>query len=696
MAAWDNDPPARAAKKQPWDDDPPARPKLTARQDRRAPDDEASPREQLRRKMTGGNFRGLGKIAGQNFAFGLGDEVAGLASGTSNFVVGGLADATRYVGRLMGAKPISDNAPSFEPVAAYDRGRDEYNADIERTRREVPQAALMADVAGIAGNIGMPVKAIAGARGLGSAVKAGVTQGAVAGTIAGFGNSEGGFANRLAGAAIGAGTGAALGAALPISVATAGSAIRGGMRMAGRGPSVAPQVVANALRADGGIARAGQRVADAQARGVPMALGDTGDNARGIMASVGRQPGEARTIVRDMAIARQEGQGERIAGAVARDLGPVANVRATSEALAAQAKQQAAPLYEAAYSAPIAITDELSGILRRLPPQAVANAKELARLEGRDPNAIGVDLDDLGQIKLIERPSMQTLDYIKRGLDDVVETFRDGTTGRLNLDTRGRATNDALRDFVSEVDRINPAYAQARAAYAGPMKMAAALKKGQTSLNATADDLLVMTRDLTPGEAEQFRLGLRSALIGRIEGGGDYADKVRQLVGTPKKRAALAQIFGGNAELDRFLATMADEADLGRSYQAVAGNSATAERQAFDAATGDQGLLNTAAGAATDVARGNVGAGVTRIIADLRNYGAGEAGKRARSEVAAALAETDPTVLRQALRDATRARNAERLRNSRGASSAVRQGQAAGSIGGGYVNRLLTAGEPEQ
>ena len=253
-----------------------------------------------------------------------------------------------------------------------------------------------------------------------------------------------------------------------------------------------------------------------------------------------------------------------------------------------------------------------------------------------------------------------------------------------------------MRDFVSELDRINPTYAAARSAFAGPTRMAAALRKGQGAVNATADDLLVMTRDLTPAEVEQFRLGFRSGLVGKLDGAGDYANRVRQIVGTPKKRAALAQIFGGDAELDRFLATLADEGRVTQTYQSVAGNSLTAERQAFDDATGDAGLLGTATGAALDSARGNVGSAVTRIVADLRNYGAGEAGKRVRSEVAAALAETDPAVLRQALRDASRAQAGERVRQRSAGRGAVRQGQAAGNIAGGYVGRLLGGSDVDQ
>jgi hypothetical protein len=675
----------RAAPDGPWSQYANKRPR-TAREDTRAPDAEASPREQARRRLQGDRTRaGVTNALGQSFGFGLGDEAAGAASALSNVIVGGGADVLRSLG-----VNVSPNVARFEPGAAFERGRQEFLSDIEYAERTAPNASTVANVLGMAGNIAMPTRALSRTSGLGAQVRAGVRQGAVAGTISGAGYAEGGIGERAAGAGLGAAAGVVGGAVVPVSINVAGSAVRGAQRLAGRGPSVAPQIVGRALTEDGGIRRATQMVEEAQARGVPMALGDTGDNARAYLASVGRQPGEARTIVRDMAISRQEAQGERIAGAITRDLGPVANVRATSEALAEQARQQAAPLYEAAYRDFVPLTDELQSLLTTpAGRQALQRAQTIAANERIPATELQLDIGPNGEWLGTQAPTIRTLDLVKRALDDIVEAERSKFTGRLELDTAGRAVNDVRQNLVRLMDASSDNYRQARATFAGPTRMRSALEKGRKSLNATADDLFVMTRDLTPAEAEQFKLGFRSAMIERIEGMDDYAAKIKTFVGPPKKRAALEQLFGGQAELDRFLATLADEARLSQTYTSVTGNSLTREREAFDAATGDSGLLNTAAGAATDVARGNLGVAVTRIIADLRNYGAGEAGKRARAEVAAALAETDPAVLRQALRDAARAQAGERVRLQRAGRGAVRQGQAVGTASGEYINRLM-------
>jgi hypothetical protein len=329
-------------------------------------------REGQRQQMRRNPLLGIGDRFNDAATLGLGDEIAGVASAGSNALLGGIGSGLRAIG-------VDNSLPEFAPVEAFQRGRQEFKDDTAKAKREMPVASGVADVAGLVSSIGTaPARAAVG--GLASAVRTGARQGAIMGGISGAAGSDGNLVERAAAGAVGAGIGGTLGAVLPVAGRMISNTVQGAQRLTGRGGTVAPSVVADALKADGGIRRASTMVDDAQARGVPLALGDTGDNARAFMASVGRQPGEARTIVRDVAISRQEQQGERIAGAIQRDLGPVANVREGAERLAERARRVAAPLYEEAYRAPITVTDDLQAIINRLPPQAVRNAQELARL----------------------------------------------------------------------------------------------------------------------------------------------------------------------------------------------------------------------------------------------------------------------------------------------------------------------------
>lgn len=415
-------------------------------------------------------------------------------------------------------------------------------------------------------------------------------------------------------------------------------------------------------------AQARQMIEDAHGRGVPLALMDTGDEARGLASGLGRKPGPARTRIRDIVIPRQDAQIDRVQGAITRDLGPTANVRTTSEAMMKAAASAATPIKEKAYQAGAAGMDspKLRELLSRPSmAKAMAKAVDIAKEEGiKDPTKIGLSFDKDGLLVKSAKPTMQTLDYVKRGLDDVIEAYRDPVTGRLNLDTVGRAVNATQREFIKELDTINPTYGEYRAAFAGPAKLAGALNKGAKVGAKDAETIAIETRDLTKPELEQYRLGARSALSNALEGRADGADKVKAMLGAPKKRKALAELFGGEEKFGRLMETLADESRAAQTYGKVNTGSSTAANLADD--TDLDGLVGVAVNAA---GRGLAGHGMMHnavtTLADLYRYGLGEAGKRVRSELAEAISETDPVKIRKALAAAEALEKREKITTPR-------------------------------
>lgn len=626
--------------------------------------------------------------------------------------------------------------------------------------------------------------------------------------------------------------------------------------------------------------QAAKVVQEAHENGVPMALMDTGDELRGRAAALSRLPGPTRPLVRDVAVPRQTGQGERIQTAITRDLGPVANVREASEGLIKTAQAKAGPFYEKAYAAPgfDRVYPQIESMLDRPSMKgAISRAFRIAQEEGRDPTALGFIVKENGDIGLVpqtgryssapvmdpradlsretvrgangsefqkvgptdlvgwlrrnggiqdqggdlshmglnnaprrgmdhvgqehrfgplvadsgmnlddaavraweagyfpelnDRPSVnefldavrsthegrarnflpddaaqldrfnavtddrnaaqqtrfetgkapsidnstdagprefapmsaygeteknlptwQTLDYIKRGMDDVVETYRDKTTGRLNLDTEGRAINSTLREFIDKIDGENLAYADARHQYAGPAKMATALNKGSKIGNKDAETIWAETRDLSPAELEQYRLGARSALSKLVEGKTDGSDKVNALINTPRKREVLGHLFGGNEGLDRFIATLGQEGELAKTYQRVNTGSNTPRDLADDANLSGSGVLANAGGRAL---RGQgIISNAISTIGDLVNYGSGEGAKRLVAELASGLSETDPAALRQALKGARRAAAAARLKGAPNSSN-LTIGNLGASAGGKTSGTIASLFAPE-
>jgi hypothetical protein len=578
-----------------------------------------------------------------------------MSLGVSKLIAGG-------VGAVKGG--LQDGFGGIVP--GFKAGEAEHNAEIEAAKDIYPKASGLAAGVGLAGSLGaIPMRAIPRGAGLLAQVKAGAKVGAAYGGLEGFAGSDGSIGERVLSGGLGATVGAGAGAAFPPALMIGQSGYRAARGILKPGTSPAASMIVQRMEADNISPRAIIRAMDeGVAEGTPTMPMDLGDNLREFGASVGRQPGPGKKIIKDAVNARQEAQSERLTAFVRRDLGATGSPIETSRKLTEKARADAGPLYDEAYSAPMNISDDLAElVVRRMPPGVVAKAKELARLEGVDPNRLGVDLDDAGQIVLTEVPTMRTLDLMKRGLDDLVDAQKD-TFGRLN--TQGNALNDLRKTFIAELDKANGAYKAARAAYAGPVAARNALEDGRKAWNKSADEIAEATRNMTPFEREHYALGIRAAMLDEIAKRGDYADKVRALAGTPKKRAAMQELFGGKAEWDRFVASLARERRAAETYAAVGGNSKTAERLAEDAQTTPEGM----AAAVGDFAlTGNpTSAALATLRAMLRKGADKRAGKLAeveRAQIAAVLSESDPEVVRQLFREVQRQQTVNRVSQRR-------------------------------
>lgn len=237
-------------------------------------------------------------------------------------------------------------------------------------------------------------------------------------------------------------------------------------------------------------------------------------------------------------------------------------------------------------------------------------------------------MDAFGSVEEIA-PTWQTIDYLKRGLDDVVQSNRSANMGR--LDTEGRAVNDTLAQLLARADEMNQDYAAARAAYAGPMQERGFLEAGQEAVRANPNQLGVDMAGLTPQRAEQMRMGFTSQVV-------DDAERLRMsgnpfsALDTPAMEQRLGTVFNDPEAIARLLAQRDLEGQLSASTNRLVGNSMTAERAAGDAAFNDEGVMRPMieAGAETAI----TGAPIMTILRNLANSGLGQrltAGSRARA-----------------------------------------------------------------
>jgi hypothetical protein len=136
---------------------------------------------------------------------------------------------------------------------------------------------------------------------------------------------------------------------------------------------------------------------------------------------------------------------------------------------------------------------------------------------------------------------------VKRGLDDVLEGYRDKTSGKLRLDTQGRAvvkTQDMLR---RELFKLNPEYEAAVKQGGEPLRLEEAFRNGGSLLlNTKVPAQDYMARFSTLGEADKqaWRGGIANQIFnlaqnGRLKPGTLATPAVKaKLVGALGKDAA--------------------------------------------------------------------------------------------------------------------------------------------------------------
>lgn len=526
-------------------------------------------REEFDRRVAGsdqGFFSGLTGAAKQEVTFGLADEVAGLAGGVANVLKG---------------QPFSEG---------YERATRRVRGDVEQFREEHPVASLSAGLAG--GFASVPARAVQAVRQaptLGRAIMEGARTGAGFGAVSGAGHAEGGVENRIAGAGAGALTGGAIGSTLP-AVAAAGGKVIGkiadvsGLR---NPPRAARNQILRALERDGltpeeALARYNQW----QRQGAkPEALFDLGgENVRGLARAAAGVPGRAKNEAVEFLSRRQAAQAERISDDVAALLNPNRDFHGTVDQLMRRRAQEAAPLYDEAYRAVNVWNDDLERLLRRPSmKQALARAYRIAAEEGRDPHDLGIAFNELtGDANIIKMPSMQTWDYVKRGLDDVIEQFRDPVTGKLRLDESGRAINATKNELLAQLDEMVPAYRAARQAWEGRSSSIDAMNLGRNIFRPDSEITAKRIAEMSDSDKEFFRAGVVRAIRDAIENAPDGADVVKRFFNRPAMRRKLREAFPSEEAFQKFESLIRREAQMFANAQMVSprAGSQTALRQA--------------------------------------------------------------------------------------------------------------------
>ena len=295
----------------------------------------------------------------------------------------------------------------------------------------------------------------------------------------------------------------------------------------------------------------------------PVGIADiAGENVRSLADVAQKYPSTARQVAKTALEERAAGQGERIQADISKYLGGFTDPFEYTAAIAQRQREVSSPLYQKAYAYG-EVTDP--NVLKYLElPQfktATKEAQGLLAAEGRT-----VDMS---------RPTVETLDNIKRGLDALI--FAQIKEGKLS--ELGKIYKKKKNEFLSELDTAVPDFGRARATFAGEAELLDATKLGQDFYKQTSSEANRTFAKLSASEQEAYKVGALDAVKEKITTAKDTADIRKKIFGSPAERSRVSSLFPDDATFKQFEKDMMTESMMRKTQEKILGNSATFERQ---------------------------------------------------------------------------------------------------------------------
>lgn len=441
-----------------------------------------------------------------------------------------------------------------------------------------------------------------------------------------------------------------------------------GRRLVGRAPDFAQRAdvkLLQALQRDGiSPADAIDRIQKIKAAGYKpetiIELG--GENTRRLADVVAQYPGPAQAA-RALAEERTAGQAQRVMSDFTQAFRTNADAVDLTDNLITARTQISDPLYKKAYAEGGVIEDPRFNDFMKIPQfkEAYQTARRLAALDRIELPANVEDIAKVGGFDLM------TLDYIKRGLDDILYTKSSPLSGvgKTELGKLKQRRNE----FVSVIDEVGPeSYKEARRAFAGPTEVIDAIEKGRKFANLDSREIKRIYAGLSEAEKDGFKIGVYDTIRATINKGADGRDVLTRVWGSPEKRNQIQVLLGEDA-YNTLTSQLAREKLIRQTDAKLAGGSQTMPRQlAQREFEGEEGLIPSV------VERGPIRGGIDYVLRTATGPG---------QPTAEALAPTlFSTERMRQISDLTRLQRLDELLRQQAARSAGVTGAGAGAGAG--------------
>jgi hypothetical protein len=385
----------------------------------------------------------------------------------------------------------------------------------------------------------------------------------------------------------------------------------------------AAEKMSGAMRESGLTPQQIEQAAAADAkRGIPGVVANADPALADLAEAVTQRTGPGARQVEKTLTDQRLGTKERVYQQTNKALKP-GNYYDDLQGLDDEMKRLAGPAYQQAYSHG-EVNDLKVLSFMKLPQfqQALGEAEKLLAAEGRE-----VDLS---------KPTVEMLDQVKRGLDNLIEKETDAVNGKTT--SLGRVYTQKKNEFLAALDKAVPDYEVARGIYAGGAQLKDALRKGLNEFGKMDHEQVgKVVANMSDAEKQAFRTGVARDLYSKVMDPSGNFNAAQRVFGSPETQVKLQTLFDNPAEFKLFKAAMERESQLFQQSNKILGGSQTGKRmQMRDALEDSPGLLEAGAHAIT----GGWKSGLTGMV--LGTIRSGQMTEKTAAKLANMLMAKDP------------------------------------------------------
>lgn len=432
----------------------------------------------------------------------------------------------------------------------------------------------------------------------------GAVVGAGTGAVSGAGSARPG--ERGTGAVVGGTVGTVVGAGAPVVIRGAGTGARWLRdRLAPTEETVttrATQKVNRALSEAGMTpAEVEAKVAADRARNIPSTVANTNPALVDLAETVAQRSGPSGRRVEETLGRQTLGSRERTYAQTREAMKP-GDFYADEQRIIQDLRDSSGPAYKAAYAVgevddPM-IMEMLQlpqfksawGTARQIAEADAAAAKVKAMRSGepfdekdfklRDVYSITRDMETGAPIGVEVTgtvPDVRTLDYMKRALDAQISAgYKSDNAATVASANAYKDLRNALRDRTKEVV---PEYANALNNFKGEMEILDAMRAGMNDFRKMDHEQIIrLTKDLSPSELEAFKTGVVRNIYGMIMTPSGNINAAQRVIGAPEMQAKLQPLFESPAQFNLFKSALEREAQLFQQSNRILGGAATGRR----------------------------------------------------------------------------------------------------------------------